>query len=172
MDFEYTVIRSSRKTIAMQLTRDGKIIVRAPRRCPKTYIESFVKKHEDWALKSLESFGQYAENHPEPDEAQRAALTEKAKAILPGRVEHYAQIMGVQPTGIRITSAKTRFGSCSYKNSLCFSWRLMQFPDEAIDYVVVHELAHIVHKNHGPEFYALIASVMPDYKKRWAMLKV
>lgn len=171
MDFEYTVIRSSRKTIAMQLTRDGKIIVRAPKRCPNDYIEGFVKKHENWAVKSLARFGQYAENHPEPDAEQMAVFVEKAKALLPERVRYYAGIMGVQPTGLRITGAKSRFGSCSYKNSLCFSWRLMQFPDEAIDYVVVHELAHIVHKNHGAEFYALIASVMPDYKRRWAMLK-
>lgn len=57
------------------------------------------------------------------------------------------------------------------KNGLCFSWRLMQYPPEAVDYVVVHELAHIVHKNHGNAFYALIGSVLPDYPARRALLR-
>ena len=79
--------------------------------------------------------------------------------------------MGVRPTGIRITAARTRFGSCSAKNRLCFSWRLMDYPDAVIDYVVVHELAHIVHKNHGPRFWELVERYMPDYKRRRAMLR-
>ena len=74
-------------------------------------------------------------------------------------------------TGIRITSARTRFGSCSGKNSLCFSWRLMEYPEEAIDYVVVHELAHLRYMNHGAEFYALIARYLPDWKTRRALLR-
>ena len=79
--------------------------------------------------------------------------------------------MGLTPTGVRITGARRRFGSCSAKNSLCFSWRLMLYPQAAVDYVVVHELAHIAHKNHGPAFYACIAAVLPDYKARIRLLK-
>ena len=75
------------------------------------------------------------------------------------------------PTGITITSARTRFGSCSGKNRLSFSWRLMQYPDEAIDYVVVHELAHIAHKNHGPDFHSCVAAVLPDHRERRALLR-
>ena len=86
-------------------------------------------------------------------------------------VAHYAARMGVCPCGITVTGARTRFGSCSPKNRLCFSWRLMQYPDAAIDYVVVHELAHIVHKNHGAAFYAAIASVLPNYQDRIRLLK-
>jgi predicted metal-dependent hydrolase len=72
---------------------------------------------------------------------------------------------------VKITGAKKRFGSCSSQNGLCFSWRLMGYPEEAIDYVVVHELAHIAHRNHGSGFYSLVASVLPDYKARRALLK-
>ena len=61
--------------------------------------------------------------------------------------------------------------SCSGKNRLCFSWRLMDYPEEAIDYVVVHELAHIRHHNHSRDFYALVASILPDYKERQALLR-
>lgn len=79
--------------------------------------------------------------------------------------------MGVSPTGIKITSAKKRFGSCSGKNSLCFSFMLMQYPEEAVDYVVVHELAHIRHHNHSRDFYRFIEKYMPDYKEREKLLK-
>ena len=79
--------------------------------------------------------------------------------------------MGLTPAGISITGAEKRFGSCSGKNRLCFSWRLMLYPPEAVDYVVVHELAHIRHKNHGRDFYALVASILPDYRQREALLR-
>ena len=82
-----------------------------------------------------------------------------------------SQIMGLTPTGVKITSARTRYGSCSSKNSLCFSCFLMNAPEEAIDLVVVHELCHIRHKNHGPAFYALLASVLPDHRQRKQLLK-
>jgi predicted metal-dependent hydrolase len=72
---------------------------------------------------------------------------------------------------VKITSAKTRFGSCSGKNNICFSYILMQYPEQAIDYVVLHELAHTRHHNHGPKFWALVEKYMPDYKQRRQMLK-
>ena len=86
-------------------------------------------------------------------------------------MQHYAKLMTLYPTGLKITSARTRFGSCSGKNSICFSWRLMDYPESAIDYVVVHELAHIAHKNHGPQFWALVERYLPDYRARRAMLR-
>ena len=79
--------------------------------------------------------------------------------------------MGLVPAGIKITSARTRFGSCSGKNSICFSWRLMLYPPEAIDYVIVHELAHIRHHDHSLAFYALIEQYLPDWKARMKLLK-
>ena len=91
--------------------------------------------------------------------------------VLPPKVEHYAALMGVRPVGVTITAAKTRFGSCSAKNRLCFSLYLMRYPEDAVDYVVVHELAHIRHHNHSPAFYALVARFMPDYRRREALLR-
>ena len=79
--------------------------------------------------------------------------------------------MGVSPTGIKITTARKRYGSCSGKNSLCFSCFLMEYPEEAVDLVVVHELCHIREKNHGPRFYALLEHYLPDYKERKKLLK-
>ena len=109
--------------------------------------------------------------HPEPTEAERDEYIAAAKAYLPERVAYYAAIMGVEPAGITVTGARKRFGSCSGKNRICFSWRVMEYPKELVDYVIVHELAHIKHHNHSREFYDFIATVMPDHKERSKKLK-
>lgn len=168
---DYTLIRSSRRTMALEITRDGRLLVRAPQCAPQAVIDRFVASHTDWIAAHLEKQRQRAQAHPPLTEDEIAALRQKARDILPGRVAHYAGRMGVAPTGVKITGAKTRFGSCSAKNSLCFSLYLMAYPDAAVDYVVVHELAHIRHKNHSPAFYAEVARVMPDYRERRKLLK-
>ena len=93
-------------------------------------------------------------------------LREKAKQIIPQKVEYYSEIMGVKPIAVKINSAKKRYGSCSGKNSLNFSLYLMDKEEDFIDYVVVHELAHIKHHNHSKDFYKFIEGFMPDYKER------
>lgn len=168
---EYTVIRSSRRTVALEITRDLEIVVRAPRRMPQKEIESFVEKHADWIEKHYAIQAARAAVHPAPQDAEIVRLKQLAKEVLPQKVAHYARIMGVTPTNVRITSAQHRFGSCSAKNALCFSWRLMQYPEAAIDYVVVHELAHIRHHNHSADFYRFVERVMPDYKEREKLLR-
>ena len=168
---EYSLIRSKRRTLSLEITRDLTVLVRAPLRCSRGEIDRFVQQHEDWIVTHLEKQKTRVQAHPEPTEEQRKELIERAKRDLPPKVAHYAAQMGVEPAGISITSARTRFGSCSGKNRLSFTWRLMEYPDESIDSVVVHELAHIVHKNHGREFYALVESVLPDYKQRKKLLE-
>ena len=79
--------------------------------------------------------------------------------------------MGVQPTGITVTAARTRFGSCSGKNRLSFSLYLMAYPETAIEYVVVHELAHIRHHDHSPAFYREVEAYLPDWRARRALLR-
>lgn len=165
------LIRSRRRTLGLEVTREGNVIVRAPLRTSAATIDRFVRDHVDWIEKAKARQRARLEAHPEPDEARREALLRRAREELPLKVTFYAQRMGVIPTGITITAARTRFGSCSPKNRLCFSWRLMDYPEEAIDYVVVHELAHIVHKNHGPQFWALVERYMPDYRARRNMLR-
>lgn len=168
---DFTVIRSARRTLALEITREGAVLVRAPRRLPAREIDRFVAAHQSWIAEKQQAQLRRSLSRPEPDEAQQAALRQRARDELPARVARYAARMGVCPCGITVTGARTRFGSCSPKNRLCFSWRLMQYPDAAIDYVVVHELAHITHKNHGAAFYAAIASVLPDYQDRIRLLK-
>ena len=170
MKHNYELIRSDRKTLGLQV-KDGRVIVRAPRRVTKEQIERFVREHEDWIEKALSRQAAKQAAHPEPTAAERAEYIRLAKEILPKRTAYWAERMGLYPTQIRITSAQRRFGSCSSEGHICYSWRLMQYPPEAIDYVVVHELAHLKHMNHSPAFHALVARYLPDHKARRALLR-
>lgn len=96
---------------------------------------------------------------------------ELAKRDLIKKAVEFSKEMKVSPAGIKINSAKTRWGSCSGKNSINFSWRLIMADDYIIDYVVVHELAHIKQHNHSPAFWAVVKEVFPDYKEREKALK-
>ncbi len=167
----YQLLRSARKTLSLEITRDGRLVVRAPLRTTQRQIDEFIANHEAWITSGLEKQRRRREARPEPSDQGREALVRLAMERLPGRVAHFAAIMGLYPAGITITGARTRFGSCSGKNRICFSWRLMQYPEEAVDYVVVHELAHIRHKNHSPAFYACVEQVLPDWRERRQMLK-
>ncbi len=94
-----------------------------------------------------------------------------ARVCIEQKVRDYAQMLQVTPTAVRINGAKTRWGSCSGKNSLNFSWRLMLAPGPCVDYVVVHELCHILHHDHSPAFWQEVERVVPDRKLRQQQLK-
>lgn len=95
-----------------------------------------------------------------------------AREELGARLAHWSGVTGAVPAGWSISAAAKRWGSCSGKNRLCFSWRLVLAPPEAVDYVIVHELAHISHHNHSRAFWDEVARWLPDYKKREALLRV
>lgn len=95
----------------------------------------------------------------------------QAREYMTERVRHYAQEHNFRHGRVCITGALTRWGSCSARNNLNFPWRLLMAPREVIDYVVVHELAHTVHKNHSPRFWGLVESIMPDWKLYRAHLR-
>jgi predicted metal-dependent hydrolase len=94
---------------------------------------------------------------------------EQARQILRERVEFFAQQNGFRYSRIGITSARTRWGSCSASGALNFSWRLIQAPLEAVDYVVVHELVHTAIHNHSRKFWSRVEQVMPAYRdcRKW-----
>ena len=168
---DYQVIRSRRRTIALQITREGVALVRAPLQATDRDVERFVQQHREWLAVHQARRLQWLQEHPEPTEQQIALWRAQAKEIIPQRVAHWSQIMDLTPTGVKITSARHRFGSCSSRGNLCFSLFLMQYPPAAIDYVVVHELAHLLHHNHGPEFYRTVEQYLPDWRQRAKLLK-
>ena len=169
---QYELIRSRRKTLALEITADCRVLVRAPMRLPQARIDTFVENHTDWIARHLEQQRQKAAAMPPaPTQAEIDALKARARAILPEKVAYWSRQMGVTPTDIKITTARKRYGSCSGKNSLCFSCFLMNFPEEAIELVVVHELCHIKVRNHGPAFYALLEHYLPDHRERKKLLR-
>ena len=168
----YELIRSRRRTLALEITRDCRVLVRSPLGLSQPKIDAFVESHVDWIQAHLEQQRQrMASTPPPPTQADIATLKATARAVLPEKVAYWSEKMGVRPTGLKITAARKRYGSCSGKNSLCFSCFLMDCPEEAIDLVVVHELCHIREKNHGPRFYALLSQYLPDYKERKKLLR-
>lgn len=108
---------------------------------------------------------------PRAREYFEAWYKEQARAYLQTRVDHFASLHQLTHHGLRITSARTRWGSCSHTGNLSFTWRLVMAPPEVVDYVILHELAHTVHHNHSPKFWNLVASLMPDYKNHVRWLK-
>ena len=106
---EYQLIRSKRKTLAIEITREARLVVRAPLRCSQSRIEQFLAEKQAWITLHLQKMQQRRENHPEPTPEEEARLRKKARELLPGLVNRYAAQMDVQPTGITITGARTRF---------------------------------------------------------------
>ena len=168
---DYILLYSKRKTLSLQVTHDGEILVRAPEGTGKDYIEEFVRDHKAWIEKAMARVADKKYSLKEASPEEEKALRRLARELLPPKVSYYASLIGVAPGRITVTGARTRFGSCSGKNNLSFSFYLMRFPDKAIDYVVVHELCHILQHNHSAEFYKEVEKILPDYKERERLLR-
>ena len=167
---DYKIIYSNRKTISL-CVKNGELVVRAPYGVLKSDIDKIVDSHIDWVEKHVKKQEETEDRFNSLTDENIKYLRKKAKKMLPEKVAYYANIMGLKYGRITITGAKTRFGSCSSKGNISFSYLLMQYPEEAIDYVVVHELAHILEMNHSARFYKIVESVLPDYKERRKLLK-
>ncbi len=169
---DYQLIRSRRKTIAIQVRPDGTVVVRAPLRAPKREIEQAVASHAAWIEKHRQ---QAAASAPDPAELLTPehirALAAEAMADLPGRVARFAPLAGVSVGRVTIRNQRTKWGSCTSAGNLNFNCLLMLCPPEVRDYIVVHELCHRKQMNHSPAFWAEVARVLPEYKSREAWLK-
>lgn len=170
--FKYEIIYSSRKTLAIQITPDGSVKVRAPKRCPKSTIECFLNEKESWILKHVNKTMQ---NPPVMKNLlsvqERNRYIKIARDIFTQKTAYYASILNVTYGRITIREQKTRWGSCSSEGNLNFNWRLIFAPEEVLDYIVVHELAHRREMNHSQAFYAIVKSILPDYKKSQKWLR-
>lgn len=169
--YEYKLIRSHRKTISLKVLDDGALEVRSPLFVSRRTIDNFVLSHTAWIDKQRIRKKQRLAEHEALTKEKINELKLKAKEILPKKVQYYSALMGLKPNSVKITSAKKRFGSCSSKGGICFSYRLMLYPNDAIDYVVVHELAHLKHHNHSKQFYELVRQYIPNYKEKEKILK-
>ncbi|MDD5376842.1 MAG: SprT family zinc-dependent metalloprotease [Candidatus Gracilibacteria bacterium] len=206
----FEIIRASRRSISIQISKTYGLVVRAPFSVPEDIIHAFVDRKSDWIMKHLARHTEQRERknntlyylgHIYPFEynllqketvthsggmftfsgkvkdsgMEQAALTrwyrKQAQIYLSERVYHFSGKHELKHRKIRITSAVTRWGSCNGHNDLNFPWRLLMAPKEIIDYVVVHELSHTVHKNHSKYFWNLVESIIPDWKAHRRYLK-
>lgn len=169
------VIRSKRKTLAIEIRPDMRDVVRAPEKIPQNEIIKFVEEKQNWIKKHLvQMYFKAEENKKQKKEpaltnADIEKLCQKALSVIPDKVKYYAEIMGVTYGRITIRDQKTRWGSCSSKGNLNFNCLLMLMPDKVLDYVVVHELCHLKQMNHSKKFWKEVERYMPDYPnyKKW-----
>lgn len=168
------IIRSNRRTISLEITKEGTVQVRAPYGVLEAEIFQFVNSKQDWIEKHLQKIQEKIERTTSFEQLsyeQIQELAQQALKVLPKRTAYYAKIMGVNYGRITIRNQKTRWGSCSSKGNLNFNCMLMLMPPEIQDYVVVHELCHRKEMNHSAKFWAEVEKVLPDYKERRKWLK-
>ena len=168
MDFQ--VIRSDRKTLVAEIKKDGSVLVRAPYFCSVRFIDNFIKSNEEKIINKQNKI--LAQPKPPViSKKQREEMRIFAKKYILPRVKVMSEKCGLSYESVRITSARTRFGSCSGKNAISLSLYLALADEKEVDYVILHELCHTKEHNHSARFYQLVESFMPDWKEREVRLK-
>ncbi len=168
------ITKSKRKTISITIKSSDEISVRAPKWMKKADIQTYIDNNMKWIEKHLEKAREAerkAENVRTLTELELLNLFEQAKLVIPKRVEMYAGQLGLNYGRITIRNQRTRWGSCSSKGNLNFNVALMRVPLEVMDYVIVHELCHLIEMNHSSRFWGEVAKVLPDYKTQVMWLK-
>ncbi len=221
-NMEYSLQQSRRKTIAICIERDLKILVKAPLQVSEQEIQRIVEKKAGWIVKKREELAKHqterqsrqlsdgrrlffqgepyslriitgeakkkqkTENRVEisgktiivyTDQESQAEVYhnliqwyyEMARQLIYQRTSHYNERLKESINRIRIKNQRSLWGSCSSKRNLNFNWRIILAPPEVADYVVVHEMCHLRHLNHSPEFWAEVEGILPDYKsdRQW-----
>lgn len=170
------VIRSNRKSISMEITRDLQVLVRAPYSMPDSTVQRFIEEKSSWLEEHIAHARTKAKLLKQQEETTKKftmeeirQLADKAVKVIPERVTFYAPVVGVDYGKITIRNQRTRWGSCSSKGNLNFNCLLMLTPSGVIDYVVVHELCHRKELNHSVKFWDEVERVLPNYRepKEW-----
>lgn len=208
----YQLIRSRRRTLALQINTNAELVVRAPLKLSQVQIEQFILRKSSWICKKQQQISNFAttllpkkyidgEEHyfygftyklkiyngakivatdylyfpqhllPNPTKHILRWYNQKAVELIQVRLEIYSKITGLKFGSAKLSNAKKQWGSCNAKGNLNFNWRLIMFPLEVIDYVVVHELVHISIKNHSAKFWSQVARYFPNFKQAKKYLK-
>ncbi|WP_053832996.1 M48 family metallopeptidase [Paraclostridium bifermentans] len=219
-EIRFNIIYRKRKTMSLEIKRDGIINVIAPNGLDKTFIVYKVKNKSDWIIKKLDEIevlnnNRYTRsyesgdiflylgneyilevlvdkttigtsvslennklivrsNSNNKDVIQRALknwYTDETLGITKERINYYKLFFEDTVTSIKIKDQKSRWASCTYKNEILFNLRCSMMPIQIIDYIVVHEMCHMEHRNHSKDFYLAVERILPDYKERVKWLK-
>ncbi|MEI6056844.1 MAG: SprT family zinc-dependent metalloprotease [Lentisphaerota bacterium] len=202
------IVRSKRKTIALVVTPDAQLIIRAPHESSEEYINWVISKKFNWIKSKIAHVRKFQDTHkhknyidgegflylgnwlrlrinkeqnqplifdgdflhinesslPNAKTLIDAWYKERSLQVITDRVNWFVNCFGFKYKNISITDAQRRWGSCGYKNTLNFSWRLVTAPMEVVDYVVIHELCHTIEKNHSESFWTKVKTISPKYK--------
>ena len=170
-EIEIQVKRSSRRTLSLQVTSEGQVVVRCPLSTTKEQSQAFVDDHRQWIGENLEPVKRRLVSRPVRTPEQVWKAKSLARMTLSAKVRYWAAKMGVTYGTISIRQQATRWGSCSSRGNLNFNWTLILTPEPLQDYVVVHELAHRLEMNHSDRFWKIVESQIPDYRERRNLLK-
>lgn len=206
----YSIVRSRRRTLGLQVNRQGDVIVRAPLHAPSLMIEALVRKHADWIIRTRARLAHLpvpvqrtlapgttlpylgvewpiryaAQKEPvvfnEGFDVRSTAVANirtaleawyraTARTYFATVAEHIARTHHLRYTRLRLSAARTRWGSCSRRGSISLTWRLIFAPPAVIEYVICHELAHLLHHDHSARFWTAVARLQPDFAehRRW-----
>jgi len=168
------VIYSLRRTLCLQVNRSGELIVRAPKQASVQHIQSFINAKSDWITRAISKVNKVTSQVSVFDQLSLAEINQAkvmAKINFEQRLKYWSQIMNLKYEILRITTAKTLWGSCSGRGKISLNWKLQLMPFESLEYVIIHELAHLRHQNHSSKFWNLVEQYCPNYKLTRKQLK-
>ena len=174
-EIRISVIRSARKSLGLEVRDANTVLARIPTRVSDRELKAFVENHRSWILEKTAVMAEREENRKStpapPPELLSKTDRMKIQLKIGKQVRHYCEAMGVTVGYVTVKNQKTRWGSCSAKGNVNFNYQLAFLPDELLDYVVIHELAHRRHMNHSRAFWAEVEKYCPDYLERRKQLK-
>lgn len=207
------IIRTSRRTLSLTISKDGELIVRAPRRLSLDYIFKFIQQKERWienkqrAVKESMSFNYNIINYnsflilgkaydkkelnnikkieltnnelvvPKTEERQKQLrMIERfyiklAEKILFERMEYFASLMKLNYESVKIVRSRSKWGSCDAKGNIKLNYKVVMLKPRVVDYILIHELSHLIEMNHSKEFYRVVETVMPDWREQRLQVK-
>ncbi len=173
-EFEVWILRKRIKNINLRVKPpDGRVEVSAPLRVDTSFVRAFVREKRDWIRKQQERIAASPQGRAaaaSPDEV--AQWREVVQAFVPPLIAKWEPIMGVKAGKIAYRNMASRWGSCQPSTGrICINVRLALYPPECLEYVVVHELCHLLERGHGPRFHALMDTFLPDWKAIRAKLR-
>ncbi len=154
---EYEIKYSKIKNIYIQI-KNGKIIIKAPKRVSKKEIEKIVEQKSEWIQKTLEK-------ESKKQKKKELYTKEEFKKIIEKNANELIKETGLKPNKITIKQIKYAWGSCSSKKNITLNLELIKYSQQAIRYVILHELCHLKYMNHSKDFWNLVEKYMPDYKQ-------
>lgn len=154
---QYEITYSKIKNIYIQI-KDGKVIIKAPKRIYKKELDKIIQQKSNWIQNSLEKEKKKAEKKPLYTQEQFEQIVEK-------NANELIKTTGLIPNKIRIRDIKYAWGSCSCNKNITINQKLISYSENAIKYVVLHEICHIRYMNHSKEFWNLVQRYMPEYKE-------